>query len=94
MDSICCKDKGPNDISDYDRHTCTRTFKNMRCSSKWLGKTLVSELSEHPNMTSSAIVKGAHEKYVVHISRSKTHRAKVCAQDMIIGDQVAHFTNI
>ena len=43
----------------YGRHTCTRTFKNMRCTSKWLGKTLVGELSDHPNMTSSTIVKGA-----------------------------------
>ena len=30
----------------------------------------------------------------MHISRSKAHRAKVCAQDMIIGDQAAYFTNI
>ena len=54
----------------------------------------MSELSDHPNMTSSTIVKRAQEKYVVHISRSKAHRAKVCAQDMIIGDQAAYFTNI
>nr|POE70302.1 hypothetical protein CFP56_49646 [Quercus suber] len=60
----------------YGRHTCTRTFKNMRCTSKWLGKKLVGELSDHPNMTSSTIIKGAQEKYVVHISRSKAHRAK------------------
>ncbi|KAK9992955.1 hypothetical protein SO802_022658 [Lithocarpus litseifolius] len=66
----------------------------MRCTSKWLGKTLVGELSDHPNITSSTIVKGAQEKYVVHISRSKAHRAKVCAQDMITGNQAAHFTNI
>ena len=54
----------------------------------------MSELSDHPNTTSSTIVKRAQEKYVVHISRSKAHRAKVCAQDMITGDQAAHFTNI
>ncbi|XP_050254861.1 uncharacterized protein LOC126700702 [Quercus robur] len=70
------------------------TFKNMRCTSKWLGKTLVGELSDHLNMTSSTIVKGAQEKYFVHISRSKVHRAKFCAQDMINGNQAAHFTNI
>ena len=30
----------------------------------------------------------------MHISRSKAHRAKVCAQDMITDNQVTHFTNI
>ena len=30
----------------------------------------------------------------MHISRSKAHRAKVCAQDMITGNQATHFTNI
>nr|POE84888.1 hypothetical protein CFP56_61293 [Quercus suber] len=72
----------------YGRHTCTRTFKNMRCTSKWLGKTPVSELSDHPDTTNSTIVKRAQEKYVIHISRSKAHRAKVCAQDMITGSSV------
>ena len=30
----------------------------------------------------------------MHISRSKAQRAKVCAQDMITGNQATHFTNI
>ena len=30
----------------------------------------------------------------MHISRSKAHRAKVCTQDMITGNQATHFTNI
>ena len=54
----------------------------------------MGELSDHPNMTSSTIVNGAQEKYFVHISRSRAHRAKVCTQDMITSNQATHFTNI
>ena len=54
----------------------------------------MGKLSDHLNMTSSTIVNRAQEKYFVHISRSRAHRAKVCTQDMITGNQATHFTNI
>ena len=61
-------------------HTCTRGYKNPRCTAKFLAKKLMKKVRRQPNIRLKDIQDVVHEKYVVHISAGKASRAKERAQ--------------
>ena len=60
---------------DMER-TCTRSYKNPRCSAKFLAKKLMKKVRRQPNIKLRDIQEVVHEKYVVNISVGKAIRAR------------------
>ncbi|KAL0008860.1 hypothetical protein SO802_010362 [Lithocarpus litseifolius] len=57
-------------------HTCTRSFKNPRCSANFLAKKLMKKVRRQPDIKLRDIQEVVHEKYVVNISARKASRAR------------------
>ena len=57
-------------------HTYTRSYKNPRCTAKFLAKKLMKKVRRQPDIRLKDIQDAVHEKYVVHISTGKASRAK------------------
>ena len=66
-------------------HTCTRGYKNPRCTAKFLAKKLMKKVRRQLNIRLKDIQDAVHEKYVVHISAGKASRAKERAQEFVDG---------
>ena len=66
-------------------HTCARSYKNPRCTAKFLAKKLMIKVRRQPNIRLKDIQDAVHEKYVVHISAGKASRAKERAQEFVDG---------
>ena len=60
---------------DMER-TYTRSYKNPRCSAKFLAKKLMKKVRRQPNIKLRDIQEVVHEKYVVNISAGKAIRAR------------------
>ena len=57
-------------------HTCIRSYKNPRCTAKFLSKKLMKKVRRQPDIRLKDIQDVVHEKYVVHISAGKASPAK------------------
>ena len=57
-------------------HTCTRSYKNLRCFADFLAKKLIKKIRRQPNIKLRDIQEVVHEKYVVNISAGKAIRAR------------------
>ena len=57
-------------------HTCSRTFKNRRCTSSYIGKKLMKKVKIQPNIKLRDIQEAVHEKYTINISAGKASRAR------------------
>ena len=57
-------------------HTYTRSYKNPRCTAKFLAKKLMKKVRRQPDIRLKDIQDAVHKKYVVHISTGKASRAK------------------
>ena len=66
-------------------HTCTRSYKNPRCSTKFLARKLMKKVRRQPNIKLKDIQEAVHEKYVVNIRAGKASRAKEKAQEYVDG---------
>ena len=66
-------------------HTCTRSYKNPRCTTKFLARMLMKKLKRQPDIKLKDIQEAVHEKYVVNISAGKASRARERAQEFVDG---------
>ena len=57
-------------------HTCSRSFRNPRCTVSYIGKKLMKMVRRQPDIRLKDIQDAVLEKYVVDISVGKTSRAR------------------
>ena len=69
-------------------HTCTRSYKNPRCSANFLAKKLMKKVRRQPDIKLRDIQEVVHEKYVVNISTRKASRAREKAREFVDGSYV------
>ena len=57
-------------------HTCSRTYKNPRCTSSYIGKKLMKKVKRQPDIKLKDIQEAVHDKYTLNISVGKAGRAR------------------
>nr|POE60375.1 hypothetical protein CFP56_33299 [Quercus suber] len=57
-------------------HTCSRSYKNPRCTASYIGKKLAKRVRRQPDIKLKDIQDAVHEKYVVNISAGKARDDK------------------
>ncbi|KAK9993852.1 hypothetical protein SO802_023555 [Lithocarpus litseifolius] len=76
-------------------HTCSRRYRNPRCTTSYIRKKLVKKLVKRVRIQLDIkfkdIQNAVHEKYVVDISASKASMAREKAQDAVDGAHTAQF---
>ncbi|XP_065631901.1 uncharacterized protein LOC136068539 [Quercus suber] len=75
-------------------HTCSRSYKNPRCTASYIGKKLAKRVRRQPDIKLKDIQDAVHEKYVVNISAGKASRAREKAQDAVDGAHTAQFNQL
>ena len=71
------------------KHTCNKSYRNLRCIASYIGKKLVKRVMKQPNIKLKDIQDVVHEKYMVNISAGKASRVREKAQDAIDGAHIA-----
>ena len=66
-------------------HTCTRCYKNPRCTTKFLARKLMKKVRRQPNIKPKDIQEVVHEKYVVNISDGKASRLGKRLKSLLMG---------
>ena len=66
-------------------HTCTKSYKNLRCTTKFLAKKLMKKVRRQPNIKLKDIQEAMHEKYMVNIGVGKASKARERAQEFVGG---------
>ena len=69
-------------------HTCTRSYKNPRCITKFLARKLMKKVRRQPNIKLKDNQEAVHEKYVVNISAGKASRVREKAQEFVDGSYI------
>ena len=75
-------------------HTCSRSYKNPRCTASYIGKKLLKKVRRQPDIRLKDIQDAVHEKYVVDISAGKASRAREKAQEAVDGAHTAQFNQL
>ena len=75
-------------------HTCTRSYRNPRCTASYIRKKLVKRVRRQPDIKLKDIQDAVHEKYVIDISASKASRAREKAQEAVDGAHTAQFNQL
>ena len=75
-------------------HTCSRSYKNPRCTAKFLAKKLVKKVRRHLELKVAEIQDAVHEKYVVQISASKASRARGQAYEFVDGSYIEQYNKL
>ena len=57
-------------------HTCSRSYRNPRCTVSYIRKKLVKRVRRQPDIKLKDIQNVVHEKYVVNVSVGKASRAR------------------
>nr|POE53068.1 hypothetical protein CFP56_06921 [Quercus suber] len=70
------------------------SYKNPRCSAKFLAKKLVKKVRRQPDIKLRDIQEVVHEKYVVNISVGKASRAREKAQEFVDGSYVEKYNQL
>ena len=65
-------------------HTCSRSYKNPRCTSSYIRKKLMKKVQRQPNIKLKDIQEAIHDKYTLNISVGKTSKARDMAQEYIL----------
>ena len=62
-------------------HTCTRSYKNPRCISSYIGRKFMKRVRRQPNMKLKDIQDAVHEKFTLNITPGKASRAREKARE-------------
>ena len=73
-------------------HTCSRNYRNPRCTASYIRKKLVKNVRRQPDIKLKDIQYVVHEKYVIDISAGKASRAR--DQDVVDGAHIAQFNQL
>nr|POF25083.1 hypothetical protein CFP56_77987 [Quercus suber] len=66
-------------------HTCSRNYRNPRCTASYIGKKLMKKVRRQPDIKLKDIQDAVHEKYVIDISVGKASKAIEKAQMLLTG---------
>ena len=66
-------------------HTCSRSYKNLRCTSSYIGKKLMKKVKKQPDIKMRDIQEVVHDKYTLNISAGKASRARDKAREYVDG---------
>ena len=66
-------------------HTYSRSYKNPKCTSSYIGKKLIKKVKKQPNIKLKDIQKAVHEKYTLNISAGKASKARDKAREYVDG---------
>ena len=72
-------------------HTCTRSFRNPRCTASYIGKNLMKRVRRQPDIRLKDIQDAVNEKYMVEVSAGKASRAKEKTQEVVNGAHTTQF---
>ena len=75
-------------------HTCTRSYKNSRCTTKFFAKKLMKKVRRQPDIKLKDIQEAVHEKYMVNISAGKTNRVRERPQEFVDGSYVKQYNQL
>ena len=75
-------------------HTCSRNYRDLRCTASYIRKKLVKKIKRQPDIKLKDIQDVVHEKYVIDISASKASRAREKAQEAVDGAHTAQFNQL
>ncbi|XP_030939780.1 uncharacterized protein LOC115964654 [Quercus lobata] len=75
-------------------HTCTRSYKNPRCSANFLAKKLMKKVRRQHNIKLRDIQEVVHEKHVINISAGKASRAREKAQEFVDRSYVEQYNQL
>ena len=75
-------------------HTCSRSFRNPRCTASYIRKKLMKRVTRQPNIRLKDIQDSVHEKYMIDISVGKASRAREKAQEAVDGAHTAQFNQL
>ena len=75
-------------------HTCSRTYKNPRCTSSYIGKKLMKKVKRQPNIKLKDIQEAVHDKYTLNISVGKAGRAREKAQEYVEGAYTEQYNQL
>ncbi|KAK9984522.1 hypothetical protein SO802_034047 [Lithocarpus litseifolius] len=75
-------------------HTCSRSYKNPRCTSSYIGKKLMKKVKRQPNIKLKDIQEAIHEKYSLTISAGKASRARDKAREYVDGDYTQQYNQL
>ncbi|RYQ88696.1 hypothetical protein Ahy_B09g095737 isoform B [Arachis hypogaea] len=71
--------------SCYKKHTCNKATKIGIMSSQWLSKAFMKKICENPKIKLRTLIKKAHSKWNVDLTKTKAARVKQQALDEING---------
>ena len=74
-------------------HTCSRSYRNPRCTASYIGKKLLKKVRRQPDIRLKDIQDAVHEKYVVDISAGKASRARGKLKKLLMGPTLHSSTN-
>ena len=66
-------------------HICTKSYKNPRCTSSYIGRKLIKKVRRQPNMKLKDIQDVVHVKFTLNITPGKANRAKKKAREYVDG---------
>ena len=66
-------------------HTYSRSYKNLRCTSSYIGKKLMKKVKKQPDIKMRDIQEVVHDKYTLNISAGKASKARDNAREYVDG---------
>ena len=75
-------------------HTCTRSYKNPRCSTKFFAKKLMKKVRRQHDIKLRDIQEVVHKRYVVNISAGKASKTREKSQEFVDGSYVEQYNQL
>ena len=75
-------------------YTCSKTFKNRRYTSSYIGKNLIKKVKMQPNMKLKDIQEDVHDKYTINISVGKASRVRDKAREYVNGAYTQQYNQL
>ena len=75
-------------------HTCTRSYKNLRCTSSYIARKLMKRVRRQPNMKLKDIQDVVHENFTLNITPGKVSRAREKAREYVDGAHTQQYNQL
>nr|POF18757.1 hypothetical protein CFP56_59891 [Quercus suber] len=75
-------------------HTYSRSYKNPRCTSSYIGKKLMKNVKKQLNIKLKDIQKVVHDKYTLNISTGKASKARAKAREYVDGAYTQQYNQL
>ena len=75
-------------------HTCTKSYKNPRCTSSYIARKLMKRVRRQPNMKLKDIQDAVHEKFIINIISGKASRAREKVREYVDGAHIQQYNQL